>query len=105
MTNRPYKVTPVFDEASLPLGLRRVHSTKEGVWGLVRILEGRLRLFFPETGRELALAPGQPGLVAPCEPHLVEPVSPFRMQVEFYRARPSTQAVPGDRGAPSAPAA
>jgi tellurite resistance-related uncharacterized protein len=46
----PYKVTQVFDEASLPQGLRRVHSTKEAVWGVIRILEGKLRLYFPETG-------------------------------------------------------
>lgn len=105
MTEQPYKVTPVFDEASLPLGLRRVHSTKAGVWGLVRILEGRLRLSFPETGLDLVLARGEAGLVAPCEPHLVEPLSPFRMQVEFYRARPTQGAVPDDRAGSSAPAA
>lgn len=85
----PYKTTPVFDDSTLPQGLRRVHSTKEGVWGLVRLLEGRLRLSFPDSGRELVLTSGAPGLLEPCEPHFVEPLSPFRMQVEFYRCRPS----------------
>jgi tellurite resistance-related uncharacterized protein len=97
MSEPPYKVTPVFDASTLPAGLRRVHSTKEGVWGVVRLLEGRLRLYFPETGRDLVLTPGEPGLLKPCEPHFVEPLSPFRMQVEFYRARPAiraAQAVP-----------
>jgi tellurite resistance-related uncharacterized protein len=96
----PYKVTPVFDESTLPAGLRRVHSTKEGVWGVVRLLEGRLRLFFPETGRDLVLTPDVQGLLEPCEPHLVEPLSPFRMQVEFYRDRPP---VPEAQAAPAAP--
>jgi tellurite resistance-related uncharacterized protein len=100
MTDLPYKVTPVFDESTLPAGLRGVHSTKEGVWGLVRLLEGRLRLFFPETGRDLVLTPDLPGLIEPCEPHFVEPLSPFRMQVEFYRASPSA---PEARAAPAAP--
>ena len=95
----PYKVTPEFDRDSLPAGLRRVHSTKEGCWGLIRILEGRLRLSFPETGREAVLDPRTPGVVAPGEPHLVEPLGPIRMRVEFYRAPPAIQA------APAAPAA
>ena len=38
----PYKRTPVFDETTLPDGLRREHRTKAGVWGIIRVLEGRL---------------------------------------------------------------
>ena len=105
MSDRPYKITPVFDESTLPAGLRRVHSTKEGVWGLVRLLEGRLRLSFPETGREQVLRPGVPGLLQPCEPHRVEPLSPFRMQVEFYRSDPSTPEAPAAPSGSSAPVA
>lgn len=101
MTDQPYKVTPVFDETTLPEGLRRVHSTKAGTWGVVRLLEGRLRLSFPESGRDLVLTPGEPGLLEPCEPHFVEPLSPFRMQVEFYRARPSRAAAPAVPAEPS----
>lgn len=99
MTEPPYKVTPVFDESTLPAGLRRVHSTKEGVWGVVRLLEGRLRLSFPGTGRELVLTPDAAGTIEPCEPHFVEPLTPFRMQVEFYRSSPST---PEDSAPPAA---
>ena len=98
----PYKTTPVFDEATLPAGLRRVHSTKEGVWGVVRLLEGRLRLSFPDSGRELVLTSETPGLLEPCEPHFVEPLSPIRMQVEFYRSRPSLPSTPAVRAASSA---
>ncbi|MEO7410774.1 MAG: DUF1971 domain-containing protein, partial [Sphingomicrobium sp.] len=39
----PYKSTPVFDEKTLPAGLRKEHRTKPGVWGVIRMLEGRLR--------------------------------------------------------------
>jgi tellurite resistance-related uncharacterized protein len=88
----PYKSTPVFDAQTLPQGLRRVHSTKEGTWGRIRILEGRLRLSFPDTGREEMLTPERPGLVRPNEPHLLAPLGPFRMQVDFYRAPPTADA-------------
>ena len=35
----PYKTTPVFDETSLPGAIRNAHSTKAGVWGLLRVLD------------------------------------------------------------------
>jgi tellurite resistance-related uncharacterized protein len=34
----PYKTTPVFDENTLPGGLRKDHRTKAGVWGIIRVL-------------------------------------------------------------------
>ena len=98
----PYKVTPVFDDDSLPAGLRRVHSTKAGTWGVIRLLEGRLQLAFPDSGESFVLTPDLPGLVAPQEPHLVEPLEPFRMQVEFHRAPPAIPAARAARAASSA---
>ena len=95
--SEPYKVTPVFDAETLPEGLKRVHSTKEGTWGLIRIEEGRLRLVFPETGEEAMLGPEAPGLVAPGEPHLVEPLGDFRMRVEFHREAPTSRPAPAAR--------
>ena len=35
-----YKRTAVFDENTLPAGLRREHRTKPGVWGVIRVLDG-----------------------------------------------------------------
>ncbi len=37
----PYKCTPIFDETTLPPGLRRERRTKAGVWAVIRVLEGR----------------------------------------------------------------
>jgi len=82
----PYKVTPIFDEYSLPAGLRREHRTKPGVWGVIRILEGQVRLV--KATEISVLTPGQPGLVEPEEPHWVEPIGSIRMQVEFFDAPP-----------------
>ena len=84
----PYRVTPVFDERTLPAGLRREHRTKVGVWGVVRIIEGELRLSFAD-GRSQVLSAECPGLLEPDEPHWVTPLGPMRMQVEFYDAPPA----------------
>ena len=85
----PYKRTPVFDENTLPAGLRKEHRTKPGVWGIIRVLEGRLRYQVIDPSCEMVLEPGRPGLVQPDQPHRVEPLGPMRMQVEFYSEPPA----------------
>jgi tellurite resistance-related uncharacterized protein len=88
MISVPYKHTPIFDEATLPAGLRREHRTKPGVWAVIRVLEGRLRYRVLDPSSEEILDSDHPGLVLPDQPHLVEPLGPVRMQVEFYNERP-----------------
>jgi len=84
----PYKSTPVFDENTLPAALRKEHRTKAGVWGVIRVLEGRLRYRVLDPVSETILNPDHPGLVLPDQPHFVEPLGAMRMQVEFYDCPP-----------------
>jgi tellurite resistance-related uncharacterized protein len=83
-----YRTTPVFDEETLPAALRREHRTKPGVWGVVRVLQGELRLSFVDPPGVHILSPGKAGLLLPDQPHFVEPVGRVRMQVEFYDRLP-----------------
>jgi len=80
----PYKTTQVFDEVNLPASLRREHRTKTGTWGVIRVLEGRLRYQLLDPDSEVILDPGRPALIVPEQPHRVEPLDRVRMQVEFY---------------------
>jgi tellurite resistance-related uncharacterized protein len=86
----PYKRTDVFTEATVPKGLLKAHSTKDGVWGLIHVLEGRLAYRIRDPRRsasETVLeAGGAPGVVEPTILHEVEPLGPVRFQVEFHRA-------------------
>lgn len=84
----PYRSTPIFDQDSLPAALRGRHSTKAGVWGVIRVLEGRLRLTFLDPPSEAVLDPAHPGLILPEQPHYVTPLGPLRMQVDFYDQPP-----------------
>ncbi|BDT59522.1 hypothetical protein MasN3_30160 [Massilia varians] len=81
-----YKSTPVFDQDSVPAGLRRAHSTAAGVWGRIVVHAGSLRYVIeaPDTEQHL-LAPGKPGIVEPGVPHHVATEGPVRFCVEFYR--------------------
>ena len=87
-SQRPYRVTPVFDQDTLPQALRNAHNTKAGVWGVIRVLEGKLRYVVVETGSAQVLSPERPGLIAPLQLHFVEPLGAMRMQVEFYDSPP-----------------
>jgi tellurite resistance-related uncharacterized protein len=85
---QPYRSTPIFDEKTLPAALRREHRTKPGVWGVVRVLEGELKLSFIDPPEVLIVSAATPGLLLPDQPHFVEPVGRVRMQVEFYDRLP-----------------
>lgn len=84
----PYKSTPVFDETSLPQGLRNDHSTKADVWGLLRVLEGRVTLVFHDPRRAIEVTVDNPAEIAPQAVHHVKTHGPMRMQVDFYREPP-----------------
>ena len=84
----PYRSSPVFDQNTLPNALRREHRTKQGVWGVIRIFEGSLKLTFSDTGEVQMLSPESSGLILPDQPHFVEITGPVRMQVDFYNRQP-----------------
>ena len=84
----PYQRTREFSETTVPTGLTRRHTTKAGVWGRIRVLEGslRYRILEPEAA-EYVLTPECEGVVEPEIAHEVEPLGPVRFFVEFLRPR------------------
>lgn len=85
----PYRSTPIFDEHSLPRALRHAHQTKAGVWGVIRVLAGRVRLHVDGEAVPRELDPEHPGVVLPTQRHHVEPVGAVRLQVDFYDVAPT----------------
>ena len=84
----PYRSTPVFDQDTLPAALRARHDTKAGVWGVIRVMEGELKLSYLDPPSEVILTPDRPGLVRPQQPHFVTPIGAMKMQVDFYDQPP-----------------
>jgi hemoglobin len=84
----PYRSTPVFTNDSLPEVLRRAHSTKAGVWGLLKVLKGSVLYVIEESGeRQLVQAPGTV-VILPQQLHSVDPQGDMEMQVDFYHEAP-----------------
>lgn len=90
---QPYSRTAEFDEATVPAGLLRSHTTKAGAWGLIHVLEGRLAYRITDPRRppaETVLTPDlPPGVVEPTILHEVEPLGRVRFYVEFHRLPPA----------------
>lgn len=86
---QPYRRTAVFSETTVPPGLLRAHTTKEGTWGLIHVLEGRLVYRVNDPRRpasERVLTPdAPPGVVEPTILHEVEPLGPVQFYVEFHK--------------------
>jgi tellurite resistance-related uncharacterized protein len=81
-----YKRTADFDQDSIPAGLRKDHSTKPGVWGVIHVVSGRLRYIVePPLAGEHVLDPSRPGIVVPEVLHRVVPEGDVRFYVEFHR--------------------
>lgn len=85
----PYRSTPIFNEVTLPAALRREHRTKACVWGVVRVLEGQVKLCFMDPPSAKIISPESPGLILPEAPHFVEPIGVMRLQVDFYDQPPT----------------
>ena len=77
--------TPIFDESTIPAGLRHEHRTKPGVWGVITVLEGKLRYRSLDPVSERLITAGAQAIAAPEQPHQVEPDGGVRFFVEFYR--------------------
>lgn len=84
-----YRQTPVFTETTVPAGLLGDHRTKDGVWGVIRVLEGKLAYRIKDARRppmEFLLTPKTiPAAIEPTITHEVEPCGPVRFFVQFYR--------------------
>lgn len=81
-----YKQTPIWDPTTLPSGLLRAHSTKEGVWAKFVVLKGSVTFVFEKPEEvKVDLKEGEHGVVAPRVLHHVEPKDGSLFRLEFYR--------------------
>lgn len=84
----PYRSTPIFTNVTLPEAFRHAHSTKAGVWGLLKVLKGTILYVTEESGEcQMVKAPGTV-VILPQQLHSVEPQGVMEMQVDFYHEPP-----------------
>jgi tellurite resistance-related uncharacterized protein len=68
-----YKTSPVFTTQTIPESLLTAHTTKPGVWGLLRVQRGRLLYCLDANSRQqLTLEQGATAVIETGVPHHVE---------------------------------
>lgn len=80
-----YNATPVFDETTIPVGLLKDHTTKEGVWGKIIITKGKLLYCIYDTQEEISLDTNHYGVIEPNTLHHIQPLGEVKFQIEFYK--------------------
>ncbi len=80
------RVTPDFDEHTVPAGLRSAHRVADGVWGRLVVRAGALGLVFEDNAHEHhVVAAGGTKVLPPGARHHVELIGPVRFAIEFHR--------------------
>ena len=81
-----YKKTPEFTQETVPAGLLKNHQTKEGVWGEIIILSGKLEYVISEPVLEaIILTPELSGVIEPQVLHHIALLGGVRFYIEFSR--------------------
>ena len=83
-----YKQTPIFNQQTIPDGLKANHSTKTGIWGIIRVFQGKLiyRIAEPFNSEEI-IQTNQTGIVIPEVSHSVTPFANTQFLVEFWQKK------------------
>jgi tellurite methyltransferase len=78
--------TEVWDQESMPQGLRRAHRLAAGTWGRVVVVKGRLRFTAVTTPpTDVVLGPGSVHTIAPEVVHDVQPEGAVHFRLQFFR--------------------
>lgn len=78
--------TDVFDETTVPAGLRREHRVADGVWGRLVVDDGCLGFRFEDEDRTRHVTAGDAIVIPPQRLHHVDVAGPVRFHVEFHRS-------------------
>ncbi len=88
--------SPVWDEQTIPAGLRRSHRMAGGTWGELQVIEGRMRFVMAsEPVLDVVVRTDSAQAIPPEVAHRVEPLGPVRFSITYF-----TTEVHADRDAP-----
>lgn len=83
---KAYWKSEIFNEETIPEGLKKDHQTAENVWAEIHILKGSLTYVIQEPEHEeIELSLTKVGIIEPHVRHHVIPKSGVRFYVEFYK--------------------
>ena len=83
---KSYKQTPTFTETTIPRALQVSHSLKNGIWGMIHVLDGCLQYTLERQGfAPQIIHAGKSAVVPPEVPHHIQATGPVQCFIEFFR--------------------
>lgn len=82
---RVLRTSIVFDQDTMPAVMRGPCEMKAGIWGRIRVKEGRLALHFLESGRNSVLDPDTDGILNPRQACRVDALGQVRFDLVYFR--------------------
>ena len=83
----PSHSSPIFNQDTIPDALQAEHALAPGHWGVLHVLEGRLRFVNLETGDRHVISAPSLMTIHPQIPHRVAVDGPLRCRIDFYREK------------------
>jgi len=80
-----YKKTPIFNAKNVPKAILEKHNTKEGVWGKLIVIKGRIKFLDLEKESEVILETGEFQIIEPTKWHKVVLIDDVEFFIEFYK--------------------
>ena len=94
-----YSESRPFTEETFPKALERDHSTKPGVWAVLRVTAGSVVFHDENLGETREIEAGQNQVILPETVHSAQPKPGATVVVEFYRpGDPVSRKVPAEEG-------
>lgn len=85
---RPYRSTPVFNEATIPGPLLKCHQLRPGTWVKLSVIEGSL-IYHRDTQPAINAGADATIIIPPDVAHHLQIVGPVKCQLHFYDHQPS----------------
>jgi tellurite resistance-related uncharacterized protein len=81
-----YRQIGPFNQDSLPAGLLAEHRLKEGVWGVLTVLDGAIGFSWDDAdGGKVEIAAPASIVIPPTVPHHIDIRGPFILRIGFHR--------------------
>jgi tellurite resistance-related uncharacterized protein len=87
-----YACTPDFTHHTLPADLSEDHALAEGVWGVLRVLEGTLTYIAANHPWPTTVAAGNIVIIEPQLVHRLQLAGPTRFFIELHRSKDPVRA-------------
>ena len=77
--------TPIFNQVTCPQGILNAHQVDKGYYGVLNVLEGKLRFVWEDSNESIEVDNTKPFYIESEKKHHVELMGDVKFRVDFYK--------------------